>query len=78
MDNGIRFDDCKVLAFVFDDIFGPMHYHYQLMFDSARYHLFDHIGSTAYVIIPNDDETEQICVQLAESCGGKKTVPDLR
>lgn len=76
--DGIR--EYKVLAFVFLSDMGPQYFHYELMMADPRpvYYLFDCFGETAQVIIPNDPENERMCIQLAESCGGSKTTPNLR
>lgn len=76
--DGIR--EYKVLAFVFLSDMGPQYFHYELMMADPRpvYYLFDCFGETAQVIVPNDPENERICIQLAESCGGSKTTPNLR
>lgn len=75
---GKRFEDCKVLAFEFDGPGGPEIFHYELMHPLRPvYHLFDCCGNVAYVVIPKDAENEQMCVQLAESCGGEKITPNL-
>ena len=74
-------DEWRVLAFVFLSDMGPQYFHYELMMADPRpvYYLFDCFGETAQVIVPNDDpENERMCIQLAESCGGKKTTPNLR
>lgn len=76
--DGIR--EYKVLAFVFLSDMGPQYFHYELMMADPRpvYYLFDCFGETAQVIVPNDPENERMCIQLAESCGGSKTTPNLR
>ena len=76
---GKRLEDCKVLAFSFDGPGGPEIFHYELMAPLRPvYHLFDCYDNTAVVIVPNDPENERMCIQLAESCGGSKTNPNLR
>jgi len=77
--DGIR--EYKVLAFVFLSDMGPQYFHYELMMADPRpvYYLFDCFGETAQVIVPNNEpENERMCIQLAESCGGSKTTPNLR
>lgn len=78
--SGIRFEDCNVLAFAFKQERRPELFHFGLMLHEPRpvYYLFDCFGETAQVIIPNDPENERMCIQLAESCGGSKTTPNLR
>ena len=76
---GKRLEDCKVLAFSFEGEGGPALFHYELMHPLRPvYHLFDASGSVAQVVIPIDAENERMCVELAESCGGEKTTPNLR
>ena len=76
---GRKWDDCKVLAFTFDGPGDPEIFHYQLMYPLRPvYHLFDCSGNVAYIVVPKDPENERMCIQLAESCGGEKTTPNLR
>lgn len=71
--------DYKVLEFVFDGPGGPELFHYELMHPLRPvYHLFNCYDNNAVVVIPIDPENEQMCIQLAESCGGEKTTPNLR
>ena len=75
---GKSWDECKVLAFMFETEGGPEFFHYQLMYPLRPvYHLFDCSGNMAYVVVPKDPENERMCIQLAESCGGEKTKPNL-
>ena len=76
--DGIR--EYKVLAFAFLSDTGPEYFHYELMLADPRpdYYLFDIMGEIAQIVVPKDDENDAIIVQLAESCGGKKTTPNLR
>lgn len=74
---GIR--EYKVLAFIFDVPSGPELFHYELMYPLRPvYHLFDCSDNVAYIVVPKDPENERMCIQLAESCGGEKTTPNLR
>ena len=76
---GKRLEDCKVLAFAFDGPGGPQIFHYELMHPLRPvYHLFDCFGNIAQIVVPKDPENEEMAVQLAESCGGEKTTPNLR
>jgi len=76
---GVALEDCKVLAFAFDGPGGPEIFHYELMYPLRPvYHLFDCSGNVAYIVVPNDPENEEMAVQLAESCGGEKTTPNLQ
>ena len=76
---GIRFDDCRVLAFAFERPLGPETFHLHLMNADPRpeYHLFDCWEKTAQIIIPNDESTAARIQELAEQVGGKKTTPNL-
>lgn len=71
-------DRCKVLAFSFGRDSGPEMYHYDLMTARVGYHLFDHVGRVAYVVIPDDPSVEALCAAIAGDCGGVRTRPDLR
>lgn len=76
---GKRLEDCKVLAFAFETESGPEIFHYELMYPLRPvYHLFDCFGTIAQIVVPKDPENERMCIQLAESCGGEKTTPNLR
>lgn len=76
---GKRLEDCKVLAFAFETESGPEIFHYELMYPLRPvYHLFDCFGKIAQIVVPNERENEEMAVQLAESCGGEKTTPNLR
>ena len=75
---GKRLEDCKVLAFEFETEYGPELFHYELMYPLRPvYHLFDCFGKIAQIVVPNDPKNEEMAVQLAESCGGEKTTPNL-
>lgn len=76
---GIRFEDCRVLAFTFERPLGPETFHLHLMNADPRpeYHLFDCWEKTAQIIIPNDEPTAARVQELAEQVGGKKTTPNL-
>lgn len=76
---GINFLDCLVLAFVFSTIGGPGVFHLQIMCDVRRptYYVFDSFGCTAQVVIPKDDKTMEIMIELAKEAGGRKTTPNL-
>ena len=71
---GRELDGCKVLAFSFEKESGPELYHYQLLNFRPKYFFFDCFGKMAQVIIPKDTEAEQMCIELAEESGGKKTL----
>lgn len=76
---GIRFEDCRVLAFTFERPLGPETFHLHLMNADPRpeYHLFDCWEKTAQIIIPNDEPTAARVQELAEQVGGHKTTPNL-
>ena len=76
---GIRFEDCRVLAFVFERPLGPETFHLHLMNAHQRpdYHLFDCYENMANVIIPADEQIAARVQELAEQVGGKKTTPNL-
>jgi len=77
--DGIRFEDCRVLAFTFERPLGPETFHLWLMLDQRRpkYYLFDCWGKTAQVIIQNDDAVSEIVCDIAIRADGKKTTPNL-
>lgn len=77
--DGIRFEDCRVLAFTFERAKGPETFHFWLMLDERRpkYYLFDCLEKKAQVIIPNDDAVSEIVCDIATRADGKKTTPNL-
>ncbi len=76
---GKRLEDCRVLAFEFENEYGPEIFHYELMHPLRPvYHLFDCFGKIAQIVVPKDPENEAMAIQLAESCGGEKTTPNLQ
>ncbi len=77
--DGIRFEDCRVLAFTFERPLGPETFHLHLMNAHPRpdYHLFDCYENMANVIIPADEQIAARVQELAEQVGGKKTTPNL-
>ena len=77
--DGIRFEDCRVLAFAFDGPGGPEIFHFGLMLDLRRpeYYLFDCWEKMAQVIIPNNDAVSEIVFDIATRADGKKTTPNL-
>jgi hypothetical protein len=77
--DGIRYEDCKVLAFVFETESGPQIFHYKLMHPMRPvYYLFDFMEKIAQVVIPKNQDIEQKIISLAENVGGKKTTPKLQ
>ena len=77
--SGIRFEDCRVLAFTFERPLGPETFHLHLMnaYQRPEYHLFDCWEKTAQIIILNDESTAARIQELAEQVGGHKTTPNL-
>jgi hypothetical protein len=76
---GKAIEDCKILAFAFESEYQCDIFHYELMYPLRPvYHLFDAMGKKAIVICPKDAENERLLVSLAESCGGERTIPNLR
>ena len=75
---GKRMEDCKILAFNFDSDLDFVVFHYELTYPTRpKYYIFDSVGSKAIVVIPKDPENEQMMIEFAESCNGKKTTPNL-
>ena len=76
---GIRFEDCLVLAFVFEHEKGPEKFHLWLMLDQRRpkYHLFDCFDKIAQVIVPKEEAITEIICDIANRAGGKRTTPNL-
>lgn len=75
---GRKWDDCKVLGFVFKAENGPERFHYQLLLADPRpaYYLFDCFGTMANVVAADDPGTIQLIQELAERVGGEKTTPN--
>ena len=78
--DGVRYEDCRVLAFVFERPMGPETFHLHVLNAEPRpkYHLFDCFDLMAQVIISNDDKIAARVEELAIEVGGKKTSPILR
>ena len=77
--DGIRYEDCKVLAFAFETDGGPGIFHYKLMRTMYHvYYIFDCMGNIAQVVSPKNQDIEQKIISLAENVGGKKTTPKLQ
>lgn len=77
--DGIRFEDCRVLGFAFENPLGAETFHLHLMNAGPRpeYHLFECLEKMAQIIIPKDEPTAARVQELAEQVGGKKTTPNL-
>ena len=77
--HGIHIEDCDIRAFRFESESRAEMFHYELMHPLRPiYHLFDHVGNVATVLMPKDRENTRMLESLAESCGGEKTTPNLR
>ena len=76
----IRFEDCRISAFMFEYPLGPERFHLHLMNAIPRpdYFLFDCIEQIAQIIFPNDESTAMRIQELAEMVGGHKTTPNLK
>lgn len=74
---GIRFDDCRVLSFVFQFPRWAERFHFDLMAQKPVYFLFDSWEKNANVIVPNDEQNAVIIIAIAEKNGGKKTTANL-
>lgn len=74
----IRLEDCKVLAFAFEQG-KPSAFHFRLMFAQhrLRYYLFDSGERTAYVVCSKDENVLQEVRDIAAVLGGKEIQPDL-
>ena len=75
--DGIRYEDCQVLAFVFDTLRQPEHFHYDLMAQKPVYFVFDCWGNNANVVVPKDDKNAAKIIAIAANLGGQKTIPNL-
>lgn len=74
----IRLEDCKVLAFAFEQG-KPGTFHLWLMSDQRRpkYYLFDSAERTAYVVCPKDENVLQVVRDIAARLDGKEIQPNL-
>lgn len=75
---GRKWDDCKVLSFVFKYQMQTELFHYGLMVEKPDYVLFDCWEKYVNVVVPKDEQNAAMIQQLAESYGGEKTMPNLR
>ena len=77
---GVRYEDCRVLAFRFERERGPELFHYALMLAENRpeYLSFDCEGLTANVIVHNVPEDVDKVTKMALADGGTPTMPNLR
>lgn len=76
--DGIRFEDCRVLSFVFEYPMQTELFHYGLMAEKPAYFLFDCWDNNVNVIVPFDEQNAAVIVAIAEKNGGKKTTTNLR
>ena len=76
--DGRRFEDCRVLSFVFEYPMQTELFHYGLMAEKPDYYLFDCWEKNANVIVPADEQNAAVIVGIAEKNGGKKTITNLR
>lgn len=79
-EGGLRLEDCRVLAFVFEDERKPETFHLWLMLDERKpqYHIFDCSGKTATVVAPKYTAGEDIITDIARRAGGQQTTPNLK
>ena len=75
---GRKWDDCKVLSFVFKRQAQAELFHYGLMNEKPDYILFDCRERHANVIVPKDEQNAAVIIAIAEKNGGEKTTPNLR
>lgn len=75
---GIRFEDCRMLSFFFSVESWAKLFHYGIMMERVRYHLFDSWGLYAVVIAPDDEANANAIIELATQNGGQKTTISMR
>lgn len=75
--DGIRFEDCRVLSFVFQYPRWAERFHFDLMAQKSVYFLFDSWEKYANVIVPNNEQNAAVIIAIAENNGGEKTTPNL-
>lgn len=76
---GIKFEDCRVLSFRFEDEKKPKIFHYNLMSPGYDYFLFDLTGPVANVIVSAFEPKMWDSIKFAaEWLGGKQITPNLR
>ena len=70
--SGIEWENCEVLAFVFDDDNKVYWYYLNLMNNRAKYYLFSCVERTAVIVAPKGDDGNLSDIMLyAEQNGGK-------
>ena len=75
---GRKWDDCKVLSFVFKCQAQTELFHYGLMNEKPDYILFDCWERHANVIAPKNEQNAAVIIAIAAKNGGEKTTPNLR
>ena len=76
--DGIRFEDCRVLSFVFEYPIKTELFHYGLMAEKPDYYIFDCWDKNANVVVPKDETNDAHITLIAEQLGGQKTTANLR
>ena len=76
--DGIRFEDCRVLSFVFEYPIKTELFHYGLMAEKPDYFVFDCWEKYANVVAPKDEPNAAVIIAIASKNGGEKTTPNLR
>ena len=77
---GKRFEECRILGFIFEIDRGPEHFHYDLMMNDPRpeYFIFDCWERNANVVVPDNEANAAVIIGIAERAGGKKTMANLQ
>lgn len=75
---GRKWDDCRVLSFVFEYTMKTELFHFDLMVQTPVYFLFDCWEKNANVVVPKDEQNAAEIVAIAEKLGGQKTMANLR
>lgn len=76
---GLKFDDCRILSFRFEDETKPKIFHYNLMSPGYDYYFFDVVGPVANVIVSASEPKMWDSIKFAaEWLGGKQITPNLR
>lgn len=76
-ERGIRYEDCRVLAFAFNYQMQAEMFHFGIMAEKVDYFLFDAAENTANIIIPKDGQDAEKIAKIAQGCGGRSTTPKL-
>ena len=77
-EKGLRLEDCRVLAFVFDYSMKAELFHYGLMAEKPDYYIFDCWDKNANIIVPKDETNAAHITLIAEQLGGQPRTPNLR